>query len=124
MNIDNLRSRMRKGMHEHSILPLLQGGDAYSSEMIERFILKEGTLFPLPMRMKNAAIFHVRADPRRGIIPAAMPTSPGTRHGTSLPEEQSITSQRIPEGVCRRLVGTRFFASAQPRDAKFHPPPC
>ena len=54
---------MRRGMHEHCILPLLQGDDAYSSEMIERFIVMEGTLYPLPTRMKNAAIFHVRADP-------------------------------------------------------------
>ena len=84
---------MRRGMHEHCILPLLQGGDAYSSEMIERFIVMEGTLYPLPTRMKNAAIFHVRADPRRGIAPAALPPSLRTRHGAFLPVKQVITAR-------------------------------
>ena len=84
---------MRKGMNEHCILPLLQGDDAYSSEIIERFIVMEGTLYSLPTRMKNAAIFRARADPGRGITPTALPPSLRTRHGASLPVKQAITAR-------------------------------
>ena len=65
MNIDNLRTQMRKGMLEYCILLLLQGGDAYSSGMIERLkaarlIVMEGTLYPLLTRMKNAGLLAYR----------------------------------------------------------------
>ncbi len=39
MNIDNLKSQMRKGMLEFCVLLILKRGDAYASEMIAR--LKE-----------------------------------------------------------------------------------
>lgn len=34
MNIDNLKSQMRKGMLEYCVLLLLRKGDAYASEII------------------------------------------------------------------------------------------
>ena len=52
MNIDNLKSQMRKGMLEFCVLLILKRGDAYASEMIARLkeahlIVMEGTLYPL-----------------------------------------------------------------------------
>ncbi len=58
MNIENLKSQMRKGMLEYCVLLLLKHGDAYASEIISRMkdahlIVMEGTLYPLLTRLKN-----------------------------------------------------------------------
>lgn len=65
MNIENLKTQMRKGMLEYCILLILQRKDAYASEMIEqlkaaRLIVMEGTLYPLLTRMKNAGLLSYR----------------------------------------------------------------
>lgn len=65
MNIDNLKSQMRKGMLEFCVLLLLSRGDAYASEIIERMkdahlIIMEGTLYPLLTRLKNDGVLAYR----------------------------------------------------------------
>lgn len=65
MNIDNLKSQMRKGMLEFCVLLLLRQGDAYASEMIARLkdarlIVMEGTLYPLLTRLKNDGLLSYR----------------------------------------------------------------
>lgn len=64
-NIDNLKSRMRKGMLEFCVLLLLRGRDAYASEIIEKMkeahlIVMEGTLYPLLTRLKNDGLLTYR----------------------------------------------------------------
>lgn len=58
MNIDNIKSQMRKGMLEFCILLVLRKGPAYSSELITclkdaHLIVVEGTLYPLLTRLKK-----------------------------------------------------------------------
>ena len=58
MNVDNVRSQMRKGMLEYCILLLLHREAAYASDIIlklkeARLIVVEGTLYPLLTRLKN-----------------------------------------------------------------------
>ena len=58
MNVDNVRSQMRKGMLEYCILLLLHRGAAYASDIILKLkeahlIVVEGTLYPLLTRLKN-----------------------------------------------------------------------
>ncbi|MDE6333256.1 MAG: PadR family transcriptional regulator [Muribaculaceae bacterium] len=58
MNIENLKSQMRKGMLEFCVLLILRHRAAYASEMIAalkeaRLIVVEGTLYPLLTRLKN-----------------------------------------------------------------------
>lgn len=58
MNVENVKSQMRKGMLEYCILLLLNKGPAYSSDIIQKFkeaklIVVEGTLYPLLTRLKN-----------------------------------------------------------------------
>ena len=58
MNIDNLKSQMRKGMLEFCVLLILKRGDAYASEMIARLkeahlIVMEGTLYPCSRASKT-----------------------------------------------------------------------
>lgn len=65
MNIDNLKSQMRKGMLEFCVLLLLRQGDAYASEIITKMkeahlIVMEGTLYPLLTRLKNDNLLSYR----------------------------------------------------------------
>lgn len=58
MNIDNVKSQMRKGMLEYCILLLLHKEAAYASDIIQKLkeaklIVVEGTLYPLLTRLKN-----------------------------------------------------------------------
>lgn len=58
MNIDNLKSQMRKGMLEYCVLLILSEREAYATELIlrlkeARLIVVEGTLYPLLTRLKN-----------------------------------------------------------------------
>ncbi len=65
MNLENIKSQMRKGMLEFCVLLLLRGGDAYASGIIERMkaanlIVVEGTLYPLLTRLKNDGLLAYR----------------------------------------------------------------
>ena len=58
MNVDNVKSQMRKGMLEYCILLLLHREPSYASDIIlklkeARLIVVEGTLYPLLNRLKN-----------------------------------------------------------------------
>ncbi len=61
MNVDNVKSQMRKGMLEYCILLLLHRGASYASDIIQdlkeaKLIVVEGTLYPLLTRLKNDGI--------------------------------------------------------------------
>lgn len=58
MNVDNVKSQMRKGMLEYCILLLLRKESSYASDIIQKLkeaklIVVEGTLYPLLTRLKN-----------------------------------------------------------------------
>ena len=58
MNVDNVKSQMRKGMLEYCILLLLHRKSSYASDIIAdlkeaKLIVVEGTLYPLLTRLKN-----------------------------------------------------------------------
>lgn len=70
MNVDNLKTQMRKGMLEYCVLLLLRGGDAYASEIISKMkqahlIVVEGTLYPLLTRLKNDGLLAYRWEESR-----------------------------------------------------------
>lgn len=55
---ENIKSQMRKGFLEYCILLCLRGNAAYASDIIKslkegKFIIVEGTLYPLLTRLKN-----------------------------------------------------------------------
>ncbi len=61
MNVDNVKSQMRKGMLEYCILLLLHKEASYASDIISklkdaRLIVVEGTLYPLLTRLKNDSL--------------------------------------------------------------------
>ena len=58
MDINNVKSQMRKGMLEYCILLLLKRQAAYANDIIQRLreaemIVMEGTLYPLLTRLKK-----------------------------------------------------------------------
>ena len=58
MNVDNVKSQMRKGMLEYCILLLLHREASYASDIMQKLkeaklIVVEGTLYPLLTRLKN-----------------------------------------------------------------------
>ncbi len=65
MNLENTKAQMRKGVLELCILSMLEGKDAYASDIIEHLkkaemIVVEGTLYPLLTRLKNADLLAYR----------------------------------------------------------------
>ena len=65
MNIENTKAQMRKGVLEYCILAILNGKEAYPSEIIDqlkegKLIVVEGTLYPLLTRLKNAGLLTYR----------------------------------------------------------------
>lgn len=58
MDVNNIKSQMRKGMLEYCIALLLHKEPAYASDIIQKLkeaklIVVEGTLYPLLTRLKN-----------------------------------------------------------------------
>ncbi len=65
MNIDNIKSQMRKGTLEYCILLIVRDKEAYASDIIKilqdiDMIVVEGTLYPLLTRMKNGGLMSYR----------------------------------------------------------------
>ena len=61
MKLENTIAQMRKGVLEMCILSIIAEHKAYSTEIIEKLkanelIVKEGTLYPLLSRLKNAGL--------------------------------------------------------------------
>jgi hypothetical protein len=56
MNVENTQSQMRKGILEYCILGILNKGEAYPSEILEKLrgaqmLVVEGTVYPLLTRL-------------------------------------------------------------------------
>lgn len=65
LNVDNIKSQMRKGVLEYCILSILRKNDAYASSLIAelknaQMIVVEGTLYPLLTRQKNQGLLNYR----------------------------------------------------------------
>ncbi|QIE58108.1 PadR family transcriptional regulator [Rasiella rasia] len=65
MKIENTKAQMRKGVLEYCILSILQGGEAYTSDILEtlkdaKMLVVEGTIYPLLTRLKNAGLLAYR----------------------------------------------------------------
>jgi len=65
VNVENVRSQMRKGVLEYCILSILDKRESYASAIIESLksaglIVVEGTLYPLLIRLKNQGALSYR----------------------------------------------------------------
>jgi len=65
MDLQNTQSQMRKGVLEFCILSIIQQGEVYPSDIVEKMKqanlhILEGTLYPLLTRLKNAGLLNYR----------------------------------------------------------------
>ena len=65
MNVENIKSQMRKGFLEYCILLILKKKSAYASDIISELkdaelIVVEGTMYPLLTRLKNSRLLEYR----------------------------------------------------------------
>ena len=65
INVDNVKSQMRKGLLEYCILIILRKGELYASQIIDELkkanlLVVEGTIYPLLIREKNLGILSYR----------------------------------------------------------------
>ncbi|MGB1041013.1 MAG: PadR family transcriptional regulator, partial [Flavobacteriales bacterium] len=65
MKIENTKSQMKKGILEFCILSIIKKKEVYPSEVIaelkkSELIVKEGTIYPLLTRLKNAELLGYR----------------------------------------------------------------
>ncbi len=65
MNIERVKSQMRKGVLEYCILSIIGKHESYSSDILTtlkdaKLIVVEGTLYPLLTRLKNDGLLNYR----------------------------------------------------------------
>ena len=65
MNLENTQAQMRKGVLEYCILGILNQGEAYPSEILDKLrtaqlLVVEGTVYPLLTRLKNLEVLTYR----------------------------------------------------------------
>lgn len=65
MNVENTQAQMRKGVLEYCILGILNQGEAYPSEILDKLrtahlLVVEGTVYPLLTRLKNLEVLTYR----------------------------------------------------------------
>ncbi len=65
LNIDNVKSQMRKGILEYCVLLILSKGDSYAPKIIQELKevemnVVEGTLYPILTRQKNQGLLDYR----------------------------------------------------------------
>ena len=61
MKLENTKAQMRKGLLEFCILSIISEGEIYPGDIIKKLkaaelIVKEGTIYPLLSRLKNAEL--------------------------------------------------------------------
>ena len=65
INVENIKTQMRKGVIEYCVLSILSRGDSYTPEIIaalkeSEVIVVEGTLYPILTRQKNQGLLSYR----------------------------------------------------------------
>jgi PadR family transcriptional regulator PadR len=65
MNIERVKSQMRKGVLEYCILSIISKEEVYASDILAtlkeaKLIVVEGTLYPLLTRLKNDGLLNYR----------------------------------------------------------------
>ena len=61
MKLENTKAQMRKGVLELCIVSIISEGEIYPTEILEKLedsklIVKQGTIYPLLTRLKNAGL--------------------------------------------------------------------
>jgi PadR family transcriptional regulator PadR len=102
MNVENTQSQMRKGILEYCILGILNKGEAYPSEILEKLrgaqmLVVEGTVYPLLTRLKNLELLSYRWEESTSGPPRKYYAI--TQKGTQFFTDLSLTWQELHQAV-------------------------
>lgn len=122
MDIQNTQSQMRKGVLEFCILSIIQQGEVYPSDLVEKMKsanlhILEGTLYPLLTRLKNAELLSYRWVESNSGPPRKYFSM--TEKGLAFYNELQNTWQELADAV--KLLTQEIVASDSPETNNIHP---
>lgn len=102
MKIENTKAQMRRGILEYCILSIISRGEVYPSDIIQemtaaKLLVKEGTLYPLLTRLKNANLLSYRWEESKSGPPRKYYSL--TEDGNSFLEELKTTWKNLVTAV-------------------------
>lgn len=108
MDLENAKAQMRKGVLEMCVLAVIAGRETYPPEIIDKLegtnlFVKEGTLYPLLIRLKNDGLVDyiwregVKGPPRKYFTI--------TENGKKFLKELSDSWQELVEAVDQTITG-------------------
>ncbi len=120
MDLENAKAQMRKGVLEMCVLAVIAGRETYPPEIIEQLsgtnvLVKEGTLYPLLIRLKNDGLVDyiwregVKGPPRKYFTV----TDNGRRFLHELTDSWNELVQAVNETI-ERNAHTTTGTSAEP----------
>ncbi len=122
MDLENAKAQMRKGVLEMCVLAVVAHRETYPPEIIERLegtnlLVKEGTLYPLLMRLKSEGLVDyvwregVKGPPRKYFT--------ATEEGRRFLSELAASWRALVDAVDRTLA----LCQHMPAPAAEEPPP-
>jgi PadR family transcriptional regulator PadR len=110
MNIERVKSQMRKGVLEYCILSIISKEEAYASDILDtlkdaKLIVVEGTLYPLLTRLKNDGLLNYRWEESTSGPPRKYYAL--TEMGQKFLNEMDITWNELVESVGRTTSKTK-----------------
>lgn len=110
MNIESVRSQMRKGVLEYCILSIISKDEVYASDILQtlkdaELIVVEGTLYPLLTRLKNDGLLNYRWQESTSGPPRKYYGL--TEMGQKFLQEMDITWNELVESVAQTTSKTK-----------------
>ncbi len=104
MKLDNTKAQMKKGILEMCILSILDGKEAYPSDILTelktaKLLVVEGTLYPLLTRLKKAELLSYRWEESTSGPPRKYYTL--TKEGKKALEELSLSWDELVKSITK-----------------------
>ncbi len=104
MKLDNTKAQMKKGILEMCILSILDGKEAYPSDILaelkaSKLLVVEGTLYPLLTRLKKAELLSYRWEESSSGPPRKYYTL--TEEGKKALKELSLSWTELVESITK-----------------------
>ena len=102
MDVENVKTQMRKGILEFCILSIIHQGEVYATDIIDKLkeaklIVVEGTLYPLLTRLRKSELLSYRWEESTSGPPRKYYNL--TDHGKDFVQQLDMTWQELVEAV-------------------------
>ncbi len=129
MDLENAKAQMRKGVLEMCVLAVIAEGETYPPEIMKKLkwtdlIVKEGTLYPLLIRLKNDGL--VDYIWREGVNGPPRKYFTASEQGRQFLAELTESWKQLVDSVNKTLEGSSNTTGAEPggkRKGKTPPKP-